>query len=147
MTLWNLLGVIFLAGGVGGVANALLTENGFILPRWTDAAGIRALRPGFLLNAFVGGLAGAVSWGLYGPFASYYILGGGVGPGTPASSPGITLAGLVGAVLVGVAGARWLTNEAEKKVLRARALRTPAPGPGRLDLGSAAPLDSVRLLP
>ena len=127
MNLWDLLGVIFLAGSVGGVANALLTENGFVLPRWTDMAGIRVLRPGFLLNAFVGGLAGAVSWGLYGPFASSFVLGGGAGVGTPALSPGITLAGLVGAVLVGIAGARWLTNEAEKKMLRARALRGPAP--------------------
>jgi hypothetical protein len=41
--------------------------------------------------------------------------------------PGITLAGLVGAVLVGIAGARWLTNEVEKKMLRALALRGPAP--------------------
>jgi hypothetical protein len=94
---------------------------------------VRALRPGFLLNVFVGGLAGAVSWGLYGPFASSYLLGGGAGPGTPASSPGITLAGLVGAVLVGVAGARWLTNEAEKKALRARALWAPAPSPAEPD--------------
>jgi hypothetical protein len=41
------------------------------------------------------------------------------------SDLGLTLTALAGAVLVGVAGARWLTSEAEKKALWA--LLRPAP--------------------
>ena len=116
MNLWMLLGAVFGAGAVGGVVNALLTENGFVLPRREWVNGVGVLRPGFLLNLFVGGVAGAVSWGLYGPFASRNVIGG-----PEAGDLGLTLAALVGAVLVGVAGARWLTSEAERKVLRLRA--------------------------
>jgi len=118
MNLWSLLLAVFGAGAVGGVANALLTDNGFVLPRREMVNGMAVFRPGFLLNVFVGGLAGAVSWGLYGPFATRFVLGGS-GDGLDQVAPGLTLAALVGAVLVGVAGARWLTSESEKKALRA----------------------------
>jgi hypothetical protein len=118
MSLWTLLGVVFGAGAVGGVVNALLTENGFVLPRRDVVNGVFVFRPGFLLNVFVGGIAGAVSWGLYGPFGTRNVLGG-----SPEGEFGLTLAALVGSVLVGVAGARWLTNEAEKKALRAARVR------------------------
>ena len=107
-----LLAAVFGAGAVGGVVNALLTENGFVLPRREWVNGVGVLRPGFLLNVFVGGVAGAVSWGLYGPFASRNVIGGAEG-----GEVGLTLAALVGAVLVGVAGARWLTSEADRKRL------------------------------
>ena len=113
-----LLAVVFAAGAVGGVVNALTSENGFVLPRRELVNGIRVWRPGFLLNVFVGGVAGAVSWGLYGPLATRYVIGG---PGGD-TDLGLTLTALAGAVLVGVAGARWLTSEAEKKLLRALAI-------------------------
>jgi|RhiMetdeSRZDD1v2_1073273.scaffolds.fasta_scaffold22799_4 hypothetical protein len=116
MNLWALLATVFGAGAVGGVVNALISDNGFVLPRREMVNGVLVIRPGFLLNVFVGGIAGAVSWGLYGPFGAWYMLGG-----TQEGRGGLTLAALVGAVLVGVAGARWLTSEAEKKVLRALA--------------------------
>jgi len=119
MTVWMLLGAVFGAGALGGIVNALTTENGFVLPRRLLVNGVWVWRPGFLLNVFVGGVAGAVSWGLYGPFATRYVIGG---PGGDAEL-GLTLTALAGAVLVGVAGARWLTSEAEKNVLRALAGR------------------------
>lgn len=119
MNLWVLLGIVFGAGGVGGVVNALITENGFVLPRREWVNGVAVLRPGFLLNVFVGGVAGAVSWGLYGPFASRHVIGG-----PEAGDLGLTLAALVGAVLVGVAGARWLTSEADRKKFAAASLRS-----------------------
>jgi hypothetical protein len=124
MTVPALLAVVFAAGAVGGVVNAVTSENGFVLPRRELVNGIWVWRPGFLLNVFVGGVAGAVSWGLYGPFATQYVIGG---PGINADI-GLTLAALAGAVLVGVAGARWLTSEAEKKVLRALAKSAPSLG-------------------
>ena len=117
MNVLMLLSVVFGAGAVGGVVTALTTENGFVLPRRELVNGGWLWRPGVLLIVFVGGVAGAVSWGLYGPFATRYVIGG---PGVDADL-GLTLTALAGAVLVGVAGARWLTSEAEKKVLRALA--------------------------
>ena len=115
MSIWVLIVSVFGAGALGGVVNALTTENGFVLPRRELVNGVWVFRPGFLLNVFVGGIAGVVSWGLYGPLATRYVIGGpDVGEGL-----GLTLTALTGAVLVGVAGARWLTSEAEKKALRA----------------------------
>jgi len=121
MNLWPLLAIVFGAGAVGGTVNALISDNGFVLPRRDVVNGVVVIRPGFLLNVFVGGIAGAVSWGLYGPFGAWYMLGS-----SDQGRGGLTLAALVGAVLVGVAGARWLTSEAEKRVLRAEARSAPS---------------------
>ena len=40
----------------------------------------KIIRPGFLVNIFIGGIAALVSWGLYGPFAEAFIIGGTVEP-------------------------------------------------------------------
>ena len=110
--------IVFAAGCVGGAVNALLSDNGFVLPRPETTSGMRIVRPGFLGNMLVGGVAAAISWGLYGPFAASFIAGGPVPlPGAPAI--GVTLSALVGAALIGVAGARWLSNEVDKRLLRA----------------------------
>jgi len=122
MSIWTLIAAVFGAGALGGVVNALTTENGFVLPRRELVNGIWVFRPGFLLNVFVGGVAGVVSWGLYGPLATRYVIGGpDVG-----GDLGLTLTALAGAVLVGVAGARWLTSEAEKNALRAELRLAPS---------------------
>lgn len=70
------------AGAFGGVLNALLSDNGFLLPRMADASGARILRPGALGNMLTGAVAAFISWGLYGPFASSYVLGGPDAPPT-----------------------------------------------------------------
>jgi hypothetical protein len=120
MSLWILLLVVFLAGAVGGILNALMSDNGFFLPKWEPAGTNRLFRPGFLGNMLVSGISACISWGLYGPFAAVYILGGPARQ-TPEEAVGLTLSSLVGAVLIGVAGARWLTNEVDKTFLRAAA--------------------------
>ena len=112
--LWVFLGVVFLSGASGGIVNALLSDNGFVLPRY--ARGMKILRPGFFGNMLIGGFSAAISWGLYGPFAGEFMLGE-----SSVTNPqiGLTLSGVVGAVLVGIGGARWLTNEVDKGLLRA----------------------------
>jgi hypothetical protein len=141
MTLWVLLAIVFLAGAVGGIINAWLSDNGFMLPRTEESGGNRFIRPGFLGNIITGGVSACVSWGLYGPFAAAYIVGGPT-PGATGASLGLTLSSLVGAVLVGVGGARWLTNEVDKKLLRAAGAAFAA-APADRDLaariGSASP--------
>jgi len=141
MTLWVLLAIIFLAGAAGGVINAWMSDNGFMLPRTEESGENRVIRPGFLGNIITGGVAACVSWGLYGPFAPAYIVGG-PAPGAEAAALGLTLSSLVGVVLVGVGGARWLTNEVDKKLLRAAgtALASAPADPGlAARIGSATP--------
>lgn len=130
--LWLIL-IVMLAGGLGGVVNALLSDNGFILPKSAETNDGRIVRPGFLGNILIGGTAAAISWGLYGPFSAYPLFGD---TSTDTSEPiFLTLSALVGAVLVGVAGARWLTNEVDKTLLRVAASQAAA---GPEDPGKAS---------
>lgn len=117
LSLWILLLIVFCAGGIGGLVNALLTENGFWGWRRERLEGRTIWRPGIIGNILISGVAACISWGLYGPFASSYIVGGPSAP-SAAAPCGLTLSALVGAVLVGVSGARWLTNEVDKNLLK-----------------------------
>lgn len=115
--IWTIISIVFVAGAVGGVINALLTDNGFILPKYEDASGNKIWRPGVIGNVLIGAIASVISWGLYGPFADFIIIPN--KKDTP--DPSITVAALVGAILIGVAGAKWLSNEVDKKLLKAAA--------------------------
>ena len=100
--------------------NGLLSDNGFILPRTEQLDQLRIVHPGFLGNILIGIVAAGLSWGLYGPLSM-----------TPIFSPlpvteSLTLSALVGAVVVGIGGARWITNEIDKKVLRVAASKAAA---------------------
>jgi len=113
MTIWCMLLIVFGAGVVGGTINALTSDNGFILPVCKEGI----CRPGWLGNAFIGGAAAMISWSLYGPLAGESI--DAVGDGELANSAKLTVAAVGGAVLIGVGGARWLSNEVDKRLLRA----------------------------
>ena len=147
MSLWIFLVIIFFAGAVGGIVNALLTDNGFIMPKPEVNGATQIIRPGFLGNALISGIAACVSWGLYGPFAAFYIAGG---TPQPADTPqfGLTLSALVGAVLVGIAGAKWLTNEVDKSLLKAAA-SSAAAGQANPDkaqaIAMASPAEALRI--
>lgn len=117
--IWIIGVLIFVAGAVGGVVNALMTDNGFMLPTTESTSGSQILRPGFLGNVVIGAVAALVSWGLYGPMSAVDLFSS-AASGQP-TTVGLTLASLVGAVLVGIGGARWLSNEVDKKLLRAAA--------------------------
>lgn len=139
-SIWLMLLYVFLAGAVGGVVNALMTDNGFLLPRRESVDQESAvLRPGFVGNVLVGAVAAVVSWGLYGPMSAYLVAGT---PEALAANPaperlGLSLASLVGALLVGVGGARWLSNEVDKSLLRAAAIQAA--------LGPPSPAASQRI--
>lgn len=122
--IWMIFGIILLAGAIGGIINAIMTDNGFILPISEDASGTKIWRPGVVGNILIGAVAAVVSWGLYGPFADFIIL-----PKPSTSEPNITVAAFVGAILVGVAGAKWLSNEVDKKLLKAAATAAAAREP------------------
>ena len=150
MSLWLALLIIFLAGAVGGVVNALISDNGFILPRTEQTGEGGIIRPGFLGNILIGGIAACVSWGLYGPFAAVTIVGGPAsGAGSGGAAAGLLLSSLVGAVLVGVGGARWLTNEVDKKLLRAAAgaaAGTPPSSDLAAKMANATPAGALRMI-
>ena len=143
--LWIALIAVFGCGLTGGVINAMLSDNGFALPRRVIASGTRIVSPGFLGNALIGGVAAAISWGLYGPFAGINLA-----EGVPAgASPPLTPSTLAGAILVGVAGARWLTNEVDKKLLRAAGSEAAALTTASADLqrafASGSPAEAFRV--
>ncbi len=146
MFLWKYMAIIFAFGAVGGVVNALLTDNGFILPKKEQQDNTQIIRPGFLVNIFIGGIAALVSWGLYGPFAEVFIIGGtnDLNIGTT----GLSLSSVVGGVLVGVGGARWLTNEVDKKLLRAAASRAASGQPSdqkAIRISAAPPAEALNI--
>lgn len=118
MSPWAIIGVVMLAGGAGGLVNALQTDNGFALPYAEVLGKGRIYRPGWLVNVVVGAFAALISWGLYGPFAEAVVVGPRPQDATPVT---LTIAALVGAILVGVGGARVLSNEVDKRLLRAAA--------------------------
>lgn len=120
MDIWIFLAAIFVAGVVGGIVNAFMSDNGFVFPRVTGGI----VQPGGVGNAFIGGIAAVVSWGLYGPFAGVAIL-----PSAERPAGSLVLSALVGAILVGISGARWLSNEADKRLLRAAGIEAARQAP------------------
>ena len=109
MSVWTCLFLVSVAGAAGGVINALLTDNGFILPR--RESGVWC--PGFLTNVLVGIAAAVISWAAYGSGASIDLANT-----TERTEVSFRLTALAGAFLVGIAGARWITNEVDKQLLK-----------------------------
>jgi len=113
MNPWVCALLVFAFGAGGGVLNALLTDNGFILPR--RESGIFC--PGFLSNVLVGAFAAFASWAAYGSGAGVE-LARNASAGSPRAEISLTFSALAGAFIVGVAGARWITSEADKRLLK-----------------------------
>jgi hypothetical protein len=110
--------LVAVLGAVGGLFNALLSDNQFVFPRGeSDGKGGVIWKPGSMLTVLVGAFAALVSWALYGPISGYSIFGL-----DGQKLPDLTFGALGSAALIGYGGARWLTNEADKKLLRAAAV-------------------------
>ena len=109
---WICASLILLAGALGGVVNALITDNGFVKPK--VHRGIWC--PGFIANVLVGAFAAFASWSFYGSGAGVELAA--VAAGTERAQISLTFSALAGALLVGVAGAKWITNEVDKKLLK-----------------------------
>lgn len=109
MNPWWCAFLISIFGGLGGVVNALLSDNGFALPR--KESGVWC--PGAISNVVIGALAAFASWSFYGA-------GAGIELGDKSLRTVISLkfSVLAGAFLVGVAGAKWITNEVDKRLLK-----------------------------
>lgn len=67
MSMWSFLGIVIVAGAVGGMVNCLINDKGFQLPQVVALDGSSILVPGFIGNIITGAIAAGVSWALYGP--------------------------------------------------------------------------------
>jgi hypothetical protein len=119
MSPWICAILISASGALGGVANALLTDNGFILPKLKH----KIWCPGFLSNVLLGAFSAFASWAFYGSGASIELT-----QLREQSAISLKFSALAGAFLVGVAGARWLTNEVDKKLLKESVVETARKG-------------------
>jgi hypothetical protein len=109
MNPWICAVLITFAGALGGVVNALLSDNGFVLPRFES----KIWCPGFFANILVGAFAAFSSWAFYGSGASVDLA-----QMSERTQISLRFSALAGAFLVGVAGARWITNEVDKQLLK-----------------------------
>jgi hypothetical protein len=107
MNVWICTSLIIMAGALGGFVNALISSNGFALPR--RISGIWC--PGALSTILIGAFAAFASWAFYGSGADFDL----------ADSRAVIhlrYSAVAGAFLVGVVGAKWITNEADKGLLK-----------------------------
>ncbi len=110
MNPWVCALFITIAGAIGGVVNAFLSDNGFALPR--KVSGVWC--PGAISNVLVGAMAAFSSWAFYGSGAAIELAGG----QSARTMISLRFSALAGAFLVGVAGAKWITNEVDKRLLK-----------------------------
>ena len=109
MSPWMCAFLIAFAAAWGGVVNALLTDNGFALPRYVEGVWC----PGAISNILVGAFAAFSSWAFYGSGASIDLADKGL-----RTAISLRFSALAGAFLVGVAGAKWITSEVDKRLLK-----------------------------
>jgi hypothetical protein len=122
------------AGAAGGALNALVTDNRRPWPSRVERGARRGLvLPGLVVNVAVGaGCSAAALWTF-----------GGAGSTT---SIGRAMLQMVVGMLIGSLGARWITNEADKRLLRAAACRAaaaPAADPETIRAMEVAPPRAV----
>ena len=103
---WPLIISVLMAGGVGGLGNALITDGGFKLG-YTEvlASGQRIHRPGWPGNVFIGCVAGIIIWGLYGV--------------VEVRDFSALLHQVVATLVAGLGGSRVVTAEVDKQILSA----------------------------
>lgn len=106
---WGMGVCVTFAGAIGGIVNSIMNNSGFALPGPTTENNVTIYRTGYVGNILIGAVASFLSWGLYGPFASYLIIGS--SSTADFSGVGLTLSAFAGAILVGISGSRWITKE------------------------------------
>ena len=111
MNPWVCALLVGIAGACGGLVNALLSDNGFAIPR--QESGVWC--PGAISNILVGAFAAFSSWSFYGSGAAIDL---GLAGDSTRTAISLRFSALAGAFLVGVAGAKWITNEVDKRLLK-----------------------------
>jgi hypothetical protein len=109
MNPWTCAFLIALSGAIGGVLNALLSDNGFLLPRLRRGVWC----PGFVSNVLAGAFAAFASWAFYGSGAAIDLA-----DLSTRNEISLRFSAIAGAFMVGFVGAKWITNEADKMLLK-----------------------------
>lgn len=152
--------IVFGVGVIGGLLNSLISGKGLSLPQSENQGGITIFQPGIVGDLLIGGLAALLSWGLYGPVSGLVLLSIPPASSTAAPSAGgadgnvqqsrqtvLTVTGVCSALLVGMAGARWLSSEVDKTLLRQAATQAALSGPSETlsaKLATAPPAEALR---
>jgi len=110
---WICAALIGTAGALGGVVNALISHNGFVMPTMRR----HVWCAGFIANVLIGAFSALASWAFYGSGAGVE-LAKVAAIGEPRTEISLTFSALAGALMVGVAGAKWMTNEVDKRLLK-----------------------------
>lgn len=137
--------IIILSGAAGGIINAIITDNGFILPREETSEKASIIIPGIVANLLMGAAAGFLYWGLT-ESNSISVVWGTTTPGV--NEIKVTVYGIAMSLLAGMAGARYLTNEVDKRLLKAAAVTAAASLPsdeGAQMMAKASPLQMLRI--
>ena len=104
--------IILIAGAVGGVINGIISDSGVPLPGPVLVKdGMTVWRPGILLNILLGAVAAFLFWSIYGS-------GNDVDLMNPPSTFSMPLLTVGFSILTGIGGARWITNEVDKYILK-----------------------------
>ena len=107
--LWKMIGIVFLAGCVGGFINGRKADSWGL--RYKDPK-CNTWFPGIMGYVLAGGIAAVVFWGLYGPFTEAPVLGSDAVTDVPLK---LTFGELAGSFLIGLSGHSWLSALSEKK--------------------------------
>lgn len=158
--IWLAAFIVFGVGVIGGLLNCLFSGKGFSVPRSENQDGITIWQPGMVGDVVIGGVAALLAWGLHGPVSGMVLLSISPASSTAASSAGggdgnvqqppqtvLTVAGVCGALLVGIAGARWISSEVDKTLLRQAATQAALSGPSETlsaTLATAPPAEALR---
>ena len=107
MNIAEIGGLVCIVGAIGGLINCAITGE-FVLPQMDSSR--RAWRPGWIGNVFIGAVAAAVVWAMYGPLASYDLA-------APVDSKPLTLtlSQLLVSVIIGLGGGNILTQLAQRQ--------------------------------
>ncbi len=126
-------------GALGGILNAMLSDNLFLLPaRVVANSNVTIVRPGVVMNGLVGAAAGiGVLRAFTGACTALH------------ESTGSLAVAFIAACAVGAATARWMTNEVDKRLLRAAvaaAAGAPAAHPDTVSaIKTAAPYSVFKM--
>lgn len=107
MGIWDFIWIAAGLGALGGIANSAVSGE-FVLPRKQSGPNGISWRPGWIGNVLVGAIAAVVVAGLYGPLSQVQI-----NPTGPQSLPPVTVAQILGAIVVGMGGGTILTKIAQ----------------------------------
>jgi hypothetical protein len=110
----GILLAIVVSGLLGGLVNAVIAQEGFVLPLMRNLPdGGRIWRVGFMGNAIVGAATAVVLAGMQSELGAVVVLrsaGGEIGSAAPYT---LNIHSLVGALVAGIGGARLLTAEVD----------------------------------